>query len=127
MQATDIIILIASLIGTLCATIIIVWLILNQRKRVVLWLTYAVSEAEKQLGTKTGQYKLRLVYDQFVKTFPKLAIFISPDGFSKLVDIALNTMKKWIESGNKIALYIQNKEQAPAEKQISELHEEEKE
>lgn len=111
MQTNEIIALLAALIGSICAVFVIVYLILNQRKRVIMWLTYAVSEAEKQLGEKTGQYKLRLVYDQFIKAFPRFAVFVSPELFSKWVDAALVTMKKWLEVGNKIGDYIMNIEE----------------
>lgn len=34
------------------------------------WLLWAVTEAEKELGSGTGQLKLRQVYDLFVQRFP---------------------------------------------------------
>lgn len=34
------------------------------------WLLLAVTEAEKALGSGTGQLKLRQTYQMFVKTFP---------------------------------------------------------
>ena len=62
------------------------------------WLVYAVTVAEKQLGSGTGQLKLRTVYDMFMTKFPKLSIFISFDTFSGWVDIALEEMNKLLEN-----------------------------
>ncbi|MGN0493515.1 MAG: hypothetical protein ACI4F7_07700 [Acutalibacteraceae bacterium] len=115
MQIENIIVIIAYIIAAMCAAVVIILLALNQKKRIIMWLTYAVSEAEKQLGAKTGQYKLRLVYDQFIKAFPKIATVISPETFSRWVDIALRTMRKWIEDGNQIGEYIMNAEEKQKE------------
>lgn len=62
------------------------------------WLVYAVTVAEKQLGSGTGQLKLRTVYDMFMTKFPKLSIFIGFDTFSGWVDIALEEMNKLLEN-----------------------------
>ena len=52
----------------------------------------AVAEAERCLGSKTGQMKLSVVYSSFVKTFPWLAKIISFDLFADLVDEALENL-----------------------------------
>lgn len=57
------------------------------------WLKYAVSVAEQDLGTGTGQLKLREVYDMFIKQFPVFAKIVPFYIFKKLVDLAL----KWLE------------------------------
>lgn len=62
------------------------------------WLIYACMEAEKLLGSKTGLLKLRYVYDLFVTKFPWLAQIISFEYFSSLVDEALETVRKQLES-----------------------------
>ena len=36
------------------------------------WLKWAVTQAEKELGSGTGQLKLRMVYDMAVEKFPWL-------------------------------------------------------
>ena len=43
------------------------------------WLLWAVTTAEKEYGSGTGQIKLRAVYDLFLAKFPKLSIFVSFD------------------------------------------------
>lgn len=58
------------------------------------WLLWAVMEAEKELGSGTGQAKLLLVYNWFVDVFPFPAKFISFEVFSKWVDVALAEMRK---------------------------------
>lgn len=64
------------------------------------WLLYAVIEAEKQLGSGTGQVKLRYVYDMFVSKFPSLAKIIPFATFSMLVDEALVKMRGLLEDGS---------------------------
>lgn len=61
------------------------------------WLVYAVSEAEKQLGGKTGQLKLRMVYDMAIAKF-KWLTFISFNTFSNWVDEALMVMKDMLKN-----------------------------
>lgn len=57
------------------------------------WLKYAVVEAEKALGEKTGQLKLRMVYDMAIQKFPWISV-VSFDMFSSWVDEAL----VWLET-----------------------------
>lgn len=70
------------------------------------WLLYAVVEAEKALGSKTGTLKLRMVYDMFLTKFAFLAKVISFERFSELVDEALDKMKNLLASNNTIAEYV---------------------
>lgn len=72
------------------------------------WLVYAVAEAEKVLGSKTGQLKLRLVYDMAVARFPIMAKMLPFNLFGKLVDAALDVMKDMIEKNDNIAVAITN-------------------
>lgn len=58
------------------------------------WLKWAVTEAEKAYGTKTGQIKLRKVYDLFLNTFPEMKNYIS---FSD-IDMWVNDALKWFEN-----------------------------
>ena len=83
-----------------------VFFVLNQRKNIKEWLLYAVVEAEKNLGSKTGKIKLRQVYDEFIKTFPIISKIISFNLFSKFVDTSLIEMKKILESNETIKEYI---------------------
>ena len=75
------------------------------------WLVWAVSEAEKVLGSGTGQLKLRYVYDAAVLRFPIMAKLMPFSVFSKLVDAALVTMREMIEKNKSIAEVITNKEE----------------
>ena len=97
---------VALVIGALCVIPIIIYIAANQKEKVLEWLKYAVSEAEKQLGAGTGQLKLRLVYDWFYERFPIIAAVVPFKVFSAWVDTALDTMKEWLKVGNKIGDYI---------------------
>lgn len=72
------------------------------------WLVYAVAEAEKVLGSKTGQLKLRMVYDLAVARFPIMAKMLPFNLFGKLVDAALNVMNDMIAKNENIAVAITN-------------------
>jgi hypothetical protein len=75
-------------------------------KKIRQWLLYAVIEAEKQLGSETGQLKLRLVYNWFIDKFKFVAIFLSFEKFSQLVDDALDEMRKLLEENEKLAEFV---------------------
>lgn len=70
------------------------------------WLLYAVTEAEKELGSGTGQLKLRYVYDMFVTKFPYLVKFVSFEMFSKLVDEVLIKFKEIFNQNKAIKQYV---------------------
>ena len=57
------------------------------------WLKFAVVDAEKELGSGTGQLKLRMVYNMAVKQFPFIVQLIQFDIFSGWVDEALDWMR----------------------------------
>jgi hypothetical protein len=107
MQLSDII---ALSIGVVIGVIIIIYLIINQRHKVIEWLKFAVTEAEKMLGEKTGQLKLRQVYDWFVQKFPFVAAVVPFRIFSGWVDVALETMRKWLEDNKQVLNYVENNE-----------------
>ena len=73
------------------------------------WLLLAVVEAEKALGSGTGQLKLRYVYDLFLSKFKYLSLVISFSQFSNLVDDALVLMREAISNNKQIENYINNK------------------
>lgn len=77
-----------------------------QISRLQEWLLYAVAEAEKSLGSGTGQLKLRYVYDMFVGRFPALARIISFEAFSLLVDKALDKFNELLSSNKKVDEYV---------------------
>ena len=70
------------------------------------WLLLAVVEAEKALGSGTGQLKLRYVYDLFISKFKYLSLVISFSQFSLLVDEALETMRSMIANNKQVENYI---------------------
>jgi hypothetical protein len=72
------------------------------------WLVWAVAEAEKMLGSGTGQLKLRYVYDAAVIRFPILSKLIPFSIFSKMVDSALDVMNDMIANNASIAEAITN-------------------
>lgn len=66
------------------------------------WLKWAVTEAEKELGSGTGQLKLRMVYDMAVEKFPWIAKIVYFEEFSMWVDEALIWLKEQLESNKAI-------------------------
>lgn len=74
----------------------------SQIAKVKEWLVYACMEAEKELGGKTGQLKLRMVYDMFLSKFNWLAKVISFEQFSKMVDESLEKFKHLLESNKAV-------------------------
>lgn len=102
MQMSDII---ALAIGLIIGLGVIIYLIINQKSKVIEWLKFAVAEAEKLLGSGTGQLKLRQVYDWFCEKFPVIAAILPFRVFSAWVDIALETFDKWLDN-SKFTAYI---------------------
>ena len=78
----------------------------EQYRQVREWILYAVIEAEKTLGSKTGQIKLRMVWDMFLERFPHISPFVTFEMFSSWVDNALVKMRTMIESNKAVAEYI---------------------
>ena len=78
----------------------------KQIERVKEWLKYAVTEAEKELGTGTGQAKLRLVFDMFIQRFPIFSKFITFQTFSDWVDIALEWLNKQLSENKNLVQYV---------------------
>lgn len=79
---------------------------IEQYNQVKEWILYAVIEAEKTLGSKTGQIKLRMVWDMFLERFPHISPFVTFEMFSSWVDNALVKMRTMIESNKSVAEYI---------------------
>ena len=77
----------------------------DQLKNVKEWLLYAVAKAERELGSGTGQLKLRYVYNMFVEKFPAIAIFITFENFSKMVDEALDKFNELLKENTAINDY----------------------
>lgn len=73
------------------------------------WLKYAVVEAEKALGSGTGQLKLRMVYDMAIKQFPFIVQLISFDTFSEWVKEALEWMNEQLAQNKAAQEYVESK------------------
>jgi hypothetical protein len=74
------------------------------------WLKFAVVEAEKALGSGTGQLKLRYVYDLAVKQFPWIVTLVTFEIFSGWVDEALDWMREQLKQNSAIEGYTMNRE-----------------
>lgn len=83
----------------------------EQLDKVREWLLWAVTEAEKDLGSGTGTLKLRQVYDLFVVRFPWLVKIISFDQFSTLVDEALVDMREMLFVNKNIKAFVEGGEE----------------
>lgn len=81
----------------------------EQISKVKEWLLYAVTAAEKELGSGTGQIKLRYVYDMFIAKFPYLVKVIPFETFSILVDEALDKFRGMLDSNINLQNYIEQK------------------
>lgn len=73
------------------------------------WLKFAVVEAEKELGSGTGQLKLRMVYDMAVKQFPFIVQLVPFDTFSGWVDEALDWMRGQLAENKAAKEYVESK------------------
>lgn len=70
------------------------------------WLLWAVTQAEKELGSGTGQLKLRYVYNMFIERFAYLSDIITFDMISALVDEALEEMKNLLGTNAAVQNYV---------------------
>lgn len=107
----DNIIMIVSIIVVVCAIAYCIYEFYNlgkekQIEMVKEWLLLAVLEAEKALGSGTGQVKLRFVYDLFIDKFKYLSLVISFEQFSMLVDDALDVMRDMISNNKQVEQYV---------------------
>lgn len=84
------------------ACLVGIYIAITNKQRVLEWLKYSVSMAEKELGSGTGQLKLRQVYDMFIERFPAFSKIIPFSLFSKWVDDALEFLKEQLENNSKI-------------------------
>ena len=54
---------------------------------------YAVSRAEEEWGSKTGQIKFAEVYTYLKKNYPFITFFISEEQLSRIIEVALDNLK----------------------------------
>ena len=71
------------------------------------WLKWAVIKAEKELGSGTGQLKLREVYNMALNKFPWLMTVLTFEQFSVFVDSALEWMRKQEKQNKALKEYIE--------------------
>ena len=71
------------------------------------WLKFAVVEAEKALGSGTGQLKLRFVWNMAIERFSWIEKMLDFGKFSYFVDLALVWMRSQLESNKDISTYIE--------------------
>lgn len=77
-----------------------------QLRSVKEWMLWAVTKAEKELGSGTGKLKLRYVYDMFVTKFPWLERVISFETVSMMVDDALEEMREMLETNKAVQEFV---------------------
>ena len=110
MNAQIIVALVIAAITLVCG---IIWFVkLPKDKKIANikeWLKFAVVDAEKELGSGTGQLKLRMVYNMAVKQFPFIVQLIPFDTFSGWVDEALDWMKDQLAENKVTQSYIESK------------------
>ena len=92
--------------------VVAIWQFMNrptgeQMAAVKEWLVWAVTEAEKGMGSGTGKLKLRQVYDMFLQRFPAVARVIPFEMFSGWVDEALERMKAMLASNTSVQKYVE--------------------
>lgn len=92
------------------AIAVICYFIITGKQGIIQALIYMTGKAEKELGSKTGQMKLRLVYNMFVARYPVLSKIIPFKVFSKWVDIALAQLEDMMKENTNIKYYIQRKD-----------------
>lgn len=81
----------------------------QQMDKIKEWLKYAVLLAEKELGEKTGQAKLRFCFDLFIAKFPITSKFITFEAFSILIDEALEWLNEQLLTNKAIKEMVQDK------------------
>ncbi len=84
----------------------------EQLKSVKEWMLWAVTQAEKELGSGTGKLKLRYVYDMFITKFPWLDDVVSFEMVSMMVDDALEEMRAMLENNKAVNEYVNGPSEA---------------
>lgn len=81
---------------------------ITNKQKVKIWLEWAVTTVEKELGTKTGQLKLRKVYDMFIERFPIFSKLVPFSTFSLWVDEALEFLRNQLANNEAIKAFVEN-------------------
>ena len=80
---------------------------ITNKQKVKIWLEWAVTTVEKELGTKTGQLKLRKVYDMFIERFPIFSKLVPFSTFSIWVDEALEFLRNQLANNEAIKAFVE--------------------
>ena len=80
---------------------------ITNKEKVREWLKYAVTVAEKDLKSGTGQLKLRQVYDMFIERFPVFSKLVPFSTFSIWVDEALIFLREQLEKNENIKAFVE--------------------
>lgn len=80
----------------------------QQLNKVKTALLYMVTEAEKELKSKTGRVKRSMVWEWLVERFPVISLFITEEKYDELLDQALAEFKKMLENNESLYDYIYN-------------------
>ena len=80
---------------------------ITNKQKVREWLKYAVTITEKELGSGTGQLKLRQVYDMFIERFPVFSKLVPFSTFSIWVDEALIFLREQLEKNEAIKNFVE--------------------
>ena len=80
----------------------------QQLEKVKVALLYMVTEAEKELKSKTGRIKRSMVWEWLVERFPIVTLFITEGQYDKLLDQALEDFRKMLESNTSLYDYVYN-------------------
>lgn len=71
-------------------------------------LLYMVTEAEKELKSKTGRVKRSMVWEWLVERFPIISLFITEEKYDELLDQALEEFRKMLEDNSSLYDYVYN-------------------
>ncbi len=80
----------------------------QQLEKVKVALLYMVTEAEKELKSKTGRIKRSMVWEWLVERFPIVTLFITEEQYDKLLDQALAEFRKMLENNSSLYDYVDN-------------------
>ena len=71
-------------------------------------LLYMVTEAEKELKSKTGRVKRSMVWEWLVERFPIISLFITEEKYDELLDQALDEFRRMLEGNDSLYDYVYN-------------------
>ena len=78
----------------------------QQLSKVKTALLYMVTEAEKELKSKTGRVKRSMVWEWIAERFPIISLFITEEKYDELLDQALAEFKAMLENNESLYDYV---------------------